>query len=80
MCLADSKHDGYDIVRRVAKLPQMCHDLVGGVDVCVDTVLQHLLHKQGVGLIANLCQITRVAVSPTSVLGSFPFQKILIFQ
>ena len=80
MCLADWEPGGHDIVRRVAKLPQVCHDLVGGVDVCVHTVLQYLFHKQGVGLIANLRQITRVAVSPTGVLGLFPFQKILIFQ
>ena len=45
VCLVDSEHDGDDVISRVADLPQMCHDLVGGVDVCVHTVLQHLLHK-----------------------------------
>ena len=54
MIFGDAEDDGDDVLRGVAEPPQVRHDLVGLINVAVDTVLEHVLDKKRVGLIANL--------------------------
>ena len=45
MIFGNAEDDGDDVLRRVAEAPQVRHDLVGLINVAVDTVLEHVLDE-----------------------------------
>ena len=52
--LADPEDVGDDVLGGVAELPEVVHDLVGGVQLALGAVGKHVLDEERVGLVANL--------------------------